>query len=207
MKKSKKIDVNSPEYRNLVNNLLGKEVNFEHIPKIQIPKSSPVSTKLPPLKKLNVSASQITNKDSFSIMNKDMLVKIALELDLPDLMNLCLTNPEYNRKICNDNDLWRWKMIKDFPDVETRTKERYTLLYNKFKLAHEETGIPFAEIYKIVNTILTSKQIMKSPPELILLTYRVAALKEGQHLVVNGEIFNRISLNFFINRLDRGLPL
>ena len=207
MKKSKKIDVNSPEYRDLVNNLLGKEVNFEHIPKIQIPKSSSVSTTLPPLKKLNVSASQITNKDSFSIMNKDMLVKIALELDLPDLLNLCLTNPEYNRKICNDNDLWRWKMIKDFPDVEPRTKERYILLYNKFKLAHEGTGIPFAEIYKSVNTILTSEQIIKSPPELIFLTYRVAALKEGQHLVVDGEIFNRVSLDYFINRLDSGLPL
>ena len=207
MKKSKKIDVNSPEYRGLVNNLLGKEVNFEHIPKIQIPKSSPVSTKLPPLKKLNVSASQITNKDSFSIMNKDMLVKIALELDLPDLLNLCLTNPEYNRKICNNNDLWRWKMIKDFPDVETRTKDRYTLLYNKFKRAHEETGIPFAEIYKIVNTILTSEQIMKSPPELIFLTYRFGTLKEGQYMIVAGGMFDRSALDFFIDKLDRGLPL
>ena len=204
MKKSKKIDVNSPEYRGLVNNLLGKEVNFEYIPKIQIPKSSPVSTKLPPLK--NVSSSQITNKDSFSIMNKDMLVKIALELDLPDLMNLCLTNPEYNRKICNNNDLWRWKMIKDFPDVETRTKERYTLLYNKFKLAHEETGIPFAEIYKIVNTILTSKQIIKSPPELIFLTYKFGTLKEGQFFVAQGEMIDRRVLDYFIDKLDRGLP-
>ena len=45
----KKLSVNSPEYRDLVSKLLGKEVKFEDLPAVPIPKSPVTSKTLPPL--------------------------------------------------------------------------------------------------------------------------------------------------------------
>ena len=45
----KKLSVNSPEYRDLVSKLLGKEVKFDDLPAVPIPTSPTLSKTLPPL--------------------------------------------------------------------------------------------------------------------------------------------------------------
>ena len=140
-----------------------------------------------------------------SKLNKDMMVKIALELDLPDLMNLCVTDPEFRRKICDNDDMWRMKMKRDFPNVEVRSiKDTYTLLYSKLKFVHDETKVPMPEIYKNVSTILSTERIMKLPNELIFLAYKVSTLKKKQVLkLASGEIVDRKSFIRLIKLLEK----
>ena len=60
-------------------------------------------------------------------MNRDELVLIALDLNLPDILSLCLSNSNYNRHICANNSFWQKKIYKDFGITTTsRTaKEDY----------------------------------------------------------------------------------
>ena len=49
----KKLSVNSPEYRDIVSKLLGKEVKFEDIPAVPIPKSPVTSKTLPSISSIS----------------------------------------------------------------------------------------------------------------------------------------------------------
>ncbi len=47
-------------------------------------------------------------------MNKDIIVKIALTLDFPDILSLCRINKRYNRFICDNDDFWISKLRQDY---------------------------------------------------------------------------------------------
>ena len=63
--------------------------------------------------------------------SKDVLVKIALEMSLKDILNLCLTNKRFNAYICNNESFWLNKILRDYPNVTnykefgSTNKERY----------------------------------------------------------------------------------
>ena len=46
---------------------------------------------------------------------KDALFSIAIELDLPDLLSLCNSYERINELICERNDIWNYKLRKEFP--------------------------------------------------------------------------------------------
>jgi len=46
----------------------------------------------------------------------DLLIKIALDLDYPELIALCRTSSILNNKICNNMIFWRNKFVRDFPN-------------------------------------------------------------------------------------------
>ncbi len=48
-------------------------------------------------------------------LNKDELFLLAIQLDLPDLLNFCNTNTK-TRLFC-ENTFWKYKLKTDFPDV------------------------------------------------------------------------------------------
>ena len=67
-------------------------------------------------------------------MNRDELVLIALDLNLPDILNLCLSNSNYNRYICNNNSFWQKKIYKDFGITTTsRTAKKDYRKYLEFR--------------------------------------------------------------------------
>lgn len=43
---------------------------------------------------------------------RDIVSTVALELDLPDLLNYCLSKSDFN--ICNNDSFWMRKLVKDF---------------------------------------------------------------------------------------------
>ena len=53
--------------------------------------------------------------DKFSFISKDILLLMALDLDTPDLLNLCLSSKIFNRKICQNDKFWLQKIRRDFP--------------------------------------------------------------------------------------------
>ena len=68
-------------------------------------------------------------------LNKDELFTLALRLDLPDLLNFCSVNKYIDKSICKRDDIWIYKLRKDFPDyknlkVEKSFKDLYKILYS-----------------------------------------------------------------------------
>jgi len=67
-------------------------------------------------------------------LNKDMLIKLGLELKLPDLLKFCSSEKRINEKVCNNKDFWLNKLLLDFPDykilkLDKSLREIYRLLY------------------------------------------------------------------------------
>ena len=66
---------------------------------------------------------------------KDVLMLIALELDLPDLLNYCVSNPALNKAACENEFFWLRKLERDFPKYPVSLKrnshkETYQLLHS-----------------------------------------------------------------------------
>jgi len=71
-------------------------------------------------------------------LDKQRLILIALELDLPSILNLCSTNKRIDSLICKNGDFWKSKLIKDFNFIfygisnNKRDPQRYYyILYDK----------------------------------------------------------------------------
>jgi hypothetical protein len=47
-------------------------------------------------------------------LDKQRLLLIALELDIPSVLNFCSSNKRINALICKNSDFWKAKLIKDF---------------------------------------------------------------------------------------------
>ena len=64
--------------------------------------------------------------------DKDLLVKLALDLDLPSILSLCQTNKRANQVICQSDTFWRNKLIQDFGINEPNPKQVYSnIIQNK----------------------------------------------------------------------------
>ena len=62
-------------------------------------------------------------------MNRDTLVLLAFELELPEIIPLCNTNSRINRWVCENRYFWANKGLKDF-GARRITKNQYYNLYN-----------------------------------------------------------------------------
>jgi len=62
-----------------------------------------------------------------SDLSKDLIVKIAITFDLPEILNLCRTSRDFNTKVCENKDFWINKYIRDFPNrpIPSDAKEFY----------------------------------------------------------------------------------
>lgn len=68
--------------------------------------------------------------------SKDVLFTIAMKLDLPDLLRWCTSSSKINKEVCNNDNVWRSKLLIDYPDFESfnlnrffSLKETYVFLY------------------------------------------------------------------------------
>jgi len=64
---------------------------------------------------------------------KDILVLLALDLDINTLLNLCLSSKKINRKVCENRDFWRSKLNKDFPMIVVKSGQDPKQLYLSWK--------------------------------------------------------------------------
>ncbi len=71
----------------------------------------------------------------------DILMLIALDMETPEILQLCRTSTKLNQSICNNPNFWRNKIIKDFKinfgpkDVKT-LKEYYILLSRAYSMGY-----------------------------------------------------------------------
>ena len=80
-------------------------------------------------------------------LSKDALFSIAIELNMPELLQFCATNSRINNLICKRNDIWNYKLKNEFLNYDESLKqftsrETYVLLYKlivlkeKLKILH-----------------------------------------------------------------------
>jgi hypothetical protein len=50
-------------------------------------------------------------------MNPDVLILLALKLDLSSLNSLCRTSKRMNRILCDNKTFWLNKIKKDYPNI------------------------------------------------------------------------------------------
>src|SRR5579872_2386123 len=88
-------------------------------------------------------------ENTSQVLDQNILFQIGIELDLPDLLRLCQSNKEINRKLCQQDAIWNYKLKKDFgeyldfrdrspkfkPIYQRNKREYYIFLYglNKIK--------------------------------------------------------------------------
>lgn len=63
------------------------------------------------------------------MLSKDIIVKIALELDINDIGKLCKTSKIFNKYICDNQFFWYNKIKRDYPEVLLEKGENYKELY------------------------------------------------------------------------------
>ena len=51
-------------------------------------------------------------------LNKDELSVVVMNLDLPTLLNLCESSKELKAKVCNNPNVWNYKLEKDYPEYK-----------------------------------------------------------------------------------------
>ena len=71
-----------------------------------------------------------------SKLSKDLLIELALELSLPDLLRLCQSSKRNNKLLCESDTFWRRKLAKDYPDVDRRDNPKFKyMIYSTYEYA------------------------------------------------------------------------
>jgi hypothetical protein len=102
-------------------------------------------------------------------LHKDVLIELALELNLDDLFNLCQTNKRFNSLLCKNDDFWKQKYITLFgleyykkqKKITNHKKEYLNLLLKTNK------NIDF------INNILPQIEQLNTSSEMMILTRKV----------------------------------
>src|SRR5579883_2078997 len=70
-------------------------------------------------------------------LDKNLLIKTALLLDLSDLIKLCRANKRINNLLCNNQDFWRQKLFHDYPYTigQFPNNSNYKYIYERTKNA------------------------------------------------------------------------
>lgn len=68
---------------------------------------------------------------------KDVLILIALEFDLREILKFCSTSKYINRTICESQIFWRKKISREYPHLNINNVEKFRNLYNYLKLRTE----------------------------------------------------------------------
>ena len=77
-------------------------------------------------------------------LDKLVLFKIALDFDLPDIVNFCLTFKKINEKICLNQRFWLEKIYKDY-NIKTGD------IPSKYKL---KDGLDYKKYYQYINFMM-----------------------------------------------------
>jgi hypothetical protein len=93
------------------------------------------------------------------MLNKDMLVQIGIELDLPSLLKLCQSSKEINNKLCQQDTVWHYKLEKDFN--EYLNSDKYPKFYNIYKELGKKGYYMFLYKLSSIKKVWNLKQTLK----------------------------------------------
>jgi hypothetical protein len=76
---------------------------------------------------------------------KEMLIQVALELDMENIIKFCKTNKKVNSAVCENENFWRQKLLKDYPNYfelfplsqEERYRKKYLRIYSFYTSVDE----------------------------------------------------------------------
>lgn len=80
--------------------------------------------------------------------SKDALIKIALLLDLEDILPLCKTSSKFNEMICKNDDFWKQKLLNDY-DIFSYEVPKNTTHKNYYRYLTEKSIIEVMYLKKI----------------------------------------------------------
>lgn len=104
---------------------------------------------------------------SLNDLPSDVLVLLALDLNIEDVMNFCLANRRVNKYVCENTHFWRRRLEKDFPDVTLEQNDDPKEVYQIYK---EFTSI-YPGLKNILGFISNPEHLMKvstySPQSLV----------------------------------------
>ena len=105
--------------------------------------------------------------------SKDVLFTIAMGLDLPNLLRWCSSNSRINKDVCQNDYLWRSKLLKDFPDgypdyqifnLNKSSRETYVFMYQLSYIKKLlNTNESLYEIFERKKIDLSGKGLKKVP--------------------------------------------
>ena len=108
---------------------------------------------------------------------KDVLALLALELNYPDIIRLCLTNSRFNQIVCQSDSFWRNKAIKEYPKCWEMLKDQNKkprTIYFECILSKLKEGLNFKgtiqELYNSKELSLKNNNISEIPKEIGNLT-------------------------------------
>lgn len=58
-----------------------------------------------------------SGRTNMNDLPKDVMVFLSMELNLPDLINLCIANGVWNANVCKNDTFWMRRFQRDFPHV------------------------------------------------------------------------------------------
>ena len=122
----------------------------------------------------------------------DVIAKLALELNLPDILRLCETNSKFNYAICLKDSFWLNKLLKDFPDYKQLNlnktyREIYKVLYN-LTILKQKLGL-FKNVYGLYNL----KELNLSFSGLIEIPKEIENLHNLQNLYLVGNEISEVA--------------
>jgi len=118
----KNLNVNSKEFKDLVHNIVNRKIIL-------------------PALRLN---------NFLEKLNKDELYLLALELNLPDLINFCRSSKRINEKVCKNREIWIYRLKKDF---NFQYRKRYALEPDKIYIL----------LYKIREGLKINRYLLGDP--------------------------------------------
>jgi len=116
-------------------------------------------------------------------LSKDVLFNIATMLDLDNLLSFCSSSDRINRLVCQDKNIWNFKLISEFPNykshINQKGREAYELLISlsKLKVWSNYKGTIY-ELYKETDLYLYNKVLITLPSE-------IGNLSKLQELLLN----------------------
>ena len=108
------------------------------------------------------------------------LYDIALDLNLNDLRHLCTTNRNM-RNICNDDNFWRQKTLRDFGDISDINRDPWRSIYiREYQRRGEERCVQ----EQLDFNRRTTQGLLSSLYDIIILNKRLATLMGIKHLPI-----------------------
>ena len=92
--------------------------------------------------------------------SKDVLFTIALNLQLPDLLRWCQSSNKFYQDVCNNDNVWRAKLLKDYPDYPFYPKlYSYLSSHSPYSNSPKETYIFLYQLSYIKKSIDSNKTL------------------------------------------------
>ena len=76
-----------------------------------------------------------TKVNEFDQLPNDVIISLALMMDLPEIINFCRSSKRFNRVVCDNYVFWMNKLNKEYPfiNISIIRKEYYKKLYEHIK--------------------------------------------------------------------------